>query len=714
MIVKIWPIKASKTSSYNGLVGLKNAVNYVCDPQKVMVRDKDLHTINLDLDDYFGPENISRSISYMQSRDKTEAKYISGYRCNVSKVVEDFETQKLRSLKIRRDQKKIEHENVAFHIVQSFPPGLDISDEEVHQCGIELCRKIGKHQALICSHVHAVEDKNGKIRGACKHNHILINAYIHSNDLDPKHPNRVKYNDCLTTYAQLRVWNDEIAIEHGLPIIRNPDNERSYSWFESEAIRNGISWKEQVRNDIVDVRKASSNWEEFLTKMSEKGYKIRDGVHVSYQAPDRTHRVRGGTLGREYTKEGLELYWNMRKYSKAALENAVQENQMSPLTKRTMTSNVELSVGVPIGGLGSENKIYYYLPIVDNIIPEESLQSYFVQDEIYDVFDEERKLVTVATGEEILCCIKELNQSKEARQAEEKRQQAKERDQFVYSSYINTKTMRPYRTSLYDENGRRRSMLELLFILVVTILECEGELWTSDFVPQEHQNNVFYAPINRKIQDMIDSIALAQEEGIETPSQLDERLKKAGALVSRTKSALKRTEKAKEKMKKLNSAVVVFREFENLVSSIEAMGEGNQKEELKYCYSKEINQFNEAMATMQGFEVVKPKEISDFEKRYKKINDDLDELHRRMENANKEYSKLKKLKYHNDLANMEPYCYGPEFTPERQKTIYESFRPKERPSLDEIIRGAASRAPAAERVADRRTPSVVRDSQREI
>ena len=97
----------------------------------------------------------------MSNTDKVKGKYVSGYMCNVNKAKESFLwTQSV--MKQLYPNKRTDG-NIAYHIVQSFPQDIDISDEEVHQCGIELVKKLGKYQAYICSHVHPEIDEDGVV-----------------------------------------------------------------------------------------------------------------------------------------------------------------------------------------------------------------------------------------------------------------------------------------------------------------------------------------------------------------------------------------------------------------------------------------------------------------------------------------------------------------------------------------------------------------------
>jgi len=678
MIVKIWPIKgdyASQPGKVGGVEGLKNALDYICDDEKVMVKQDDLRSMNIMQDDgRSGPEytetNTTRVIRYMANEDKIEGKYISGYLCNPENAVTEFDMARTLTLARAGEEREKETGAVAFHIVQSFPEGLDISDEEVHQCGLELCEKINAHQAVICSHVHpAVDEQSGEVHGKCKHNHIMINAYIHPDKIDPMYPNRLKYNDCKETYALLREWNDEIAIEHGLPIIRNPDEERTYSWKEVDATNKGLSWKERMRMDIEAARRVSSNWNEFLAVMKKAGYIINEGAHVTYTAPDGSRKARGGTLGKEYTKESLELYWSLRRYTQQAVEESIRDNASSPLLTLAENSPGQIHVGIPIGIQGKENRTLYYMPIDKVKADRDALETYFNAEEIYDVFNPDHQAVTTATGAEIIRCIEQLRQERDAltpeTPEEEYEEERKKNRYYTNPNFYNSRTKRPYRTSLYDHTGRRRTTLELLFILAITILKKEDGLWQPTSAPKGREKEVLYADTNWKIQNMMDSMYLAQTENIESVAQLEQRLDAAGASYSRTKSALRKTLRAKEKMDTLYEAVQEYQKTKELAERLHGLPDGRDKVELQEKHKDVIQRYKNAKAVMYRYQVTEEAQVEDFLLRYDRIQDDIIDLESRFDEAKEEYRKLKKLHYNASLAENAQYCYGVEYTHER-------------------------------------------------
>ena len=696
MIVKIWPINADYSndkSKVGGVEGLKNAFEYVTDSEKVAVSRNDIPNMDvLDHDDLDqGPEdfeegNRSRVLKYMANEDKIEGKYISGYLCDPDNAVAEFNVARERTLQAVKRNVREERGAIAFHMVQSFPEGISISDEEVHQCGLELCEKINAHQAIVCSHVHPMKDDDGVVHGKCKHNHILFNAYIHPEKLDPERPNVAKYNDCNETYAQLRAWNDEIAINHGLPIIRNPDDDRVYSWKETDEINKGRSWKQRIRLDIETIRRSSGNWQEFVQQMENAGYKIKEGKHVTYRAPDGKHAARGSTLGRQYTKKNLELYWSYREYAYREVEQEVKNNTSPSLLVTVLGSKSQLRAAVPIGMKSQSNSKYYYLPLENVKQSNEVLSTYFNEKELYDICDENDRTIVTATGKEIIACMERLREGKQKLQEEHNKttdgdekteregpDQGNKDRYYTYVFFVNSRTKKPYRTSLYDNYGRRRSLLELMLLLAITVLKKEDGLWEPETVPAGKENDPLYAPRNWKIQNMIDSIYAAQEENIETPAQLDQRLKEAGAAYSRANSARKKTVRTKEKMEAINEAVKSYRKTSEITQQILEMPEGRERRIAEFDYRDALEEYKSAKAVLYQYKISNEEEIVDFERRFEKIQEDIKDLDERLDLAKEEYRRIKKLSYNIELAQNTQYCYGPNYVNE-QEQIQENDR----------------------------------------
>lgn len=695
MIVKIWPIKADyngQKGKVGGMEGLKNSVEYIMDQEKVTTKKEDImdyipyeeadmlesSEINTDVD-------FDRVVNYMSNKDKTENKYISTYLCSNEEPVKDFITSK-KNLILKSPPNVISDTGaVAYHIVQSFPRDLDISDEEVHQCGIELVEKLKKYQAIVCSHVHSVTDENQEVHGVCKHNHILINAYIHPDFYDPKRGGQAKYNDCINTYRQLQIYNDEIAIEHGLPIIRDPDTQRVYSWLENDAKNKNSSWKESIRIDIEMCRRVSKDWDEFVRLMARQGYSLKDKKHITYTSPD-GHVARGDTLGSQYTKQSLEMYWSIRDNAYKSLKEDLKMNDEPVLSDFVYHYPDTLSIKIPLGPQFMENRQFAYIPLNKNTKgTEESFRTYMEINKLYDICDSTGQVITAASGIEIIRSIEDLRDEERMRYREEvrmkeeeireerrRREEEKEEQKQRYSNdnFRNSRTGKLYFCGVYDENGRRRTAIELIFVLALIIMKKEDYLWEARERPlMEEENEAFFANTNWKLQNSYDAMVLAKEEQIETPVQLLKRLDIVGADLSRTRKAFNNTSRAVEKMQSLNQAIQTYKRMNKIIEGINALPEGKEKEDLLAKYANEIEEYKIAKHVMHEHHVESDKDIIDFDIRYDKICRDAAELESRLNEYKEEYRRLKKIEYSLQLAQDPKYVYGPSYSaPEKTQT----------------------------------------------
>ena len=177
---------------------------------------------------YASTTGINRVPIYIQNENRNGG-YISGYLCEPTTVEMAF--RQTKDINLMRVGKTLEEDDghYFYHIIQSFPEGLDISDDEVHQCGVELAERLALYQAIIASHFHPTIDAKNNVRCKCKHNHIIINSHIYHKFVNLNNPYKMKYNNCTRTYKELQHINDQIAIEHGLPVIMNPDNDHSHT-----------------------------------------------------------------------------------------------------------------------------------------------------------------------------------------------------------------------------------------------------------------------------------------------------------------------------------------------------------------------------------------------------------------------------------------------------------------------------------------------------
>lgn len=691
MIVKIWPIKAK----HGGMKrNLQSSLDYINDPDKMAktAKGKDLQleydslseeeqqSISWEEFKINNEDNFNRVLSYAANEDKTDG-YVSGYLCDPAHAAEEFiQTKKINLARVGKELKD-DTGNHAYHLVQSFPEELNISDEEVHRCGQELVERLGKYQAVICSHVHSVTNESEEVHGKCKHNHIIINSHIHHELIDPDNPAKMKYHDCKETYAMLQLINDQIAIEHGLPIIVSPDMNKVYSWYETEERNQGKSWKERVRIDIENAMRVSNNIDEYLTIMENAGYSMREGnsqqygQYITYTTPN-GKKVRDYTLGQTSTYEQLLTYWTTKQNLAAEIEknaeisskNSLQtvlentEGQVFINIKRSVSSNRKAKLAEQ--GKNARQHYAYHLPVpsqYDNNLAAE--KTYFEAQEMYEILNDKNQVIANLTGAEILNYYRTLE--------DEYNRNNREREDgfYINPNFRNRYTDKPYQIPKYDENGRRRNTVELICILAIVILNKEDEYFgisEDDLIP-EQKNEPIYAQRAWKLENMVNTLRVAREEQIQTPGEIDDRLNTTGKNVSKAKAEVRRLSSALQNMSYLSNAIAEYQSLKELCEGIYKMPSGPEKKAMQERHADKIEQYKQAKATMYRHKINSDEQIPEFEERYARMSETFQKAEEALVDAKEEYRRLSKLRYNVQLAQNKQYVYGPAYIEQQRQ-----------------------------------------------
>lgn len=691
MICKIWGIKArikkGETPTPASIMkGVADTENYVKDEEKINgilppTETFDGKALEREIDYMNELETFQDVINYMKNEHKTKKTFVSGYMCDPEFLIEQFTNTKLENLKRVGETLEDDLTNQAFHIVQSFPDDLDISDEEVHQCGLELCKKLGIHQALVTSHLHPVYDENGVEHGKCKHNHIMINSHINPEFVDPEHPERMKYHDCKETYAQLREWNDEIAIEHGFPVILNPENEKTYTWYANQMENEGKSWMQRVRYDMESAMRLSSSWEEYEKAMQASHYKIRLGKHETYTTPE-GQKVRGSTLGNEYTRKYLEEYWQLKKEINTILKESEEEQQQT-VTYTNLKALLqkfphELSVNIPRINKNTKQPYTFSYPLTFEQKPEVT-QNYIQENAIYPLYRDKKEQIGFISGKDILDVMlqREHETYEEQKTWEEEETKRQEQDEikkilkrnqeemdYQRENWNNSKTKHPYRVGLYDENGHRRSLIEHILILAIVVIHNE----VPDFVIPEKQRKeiekknetltLIIAKPSWKMERLMEALKYAKEEQITDFSDLKQKLNLAGKEYQKVKAAQNKNESVRRKMKPIQKALQTYEYLKETCEAIFSMPEGEQKNTALLEKKEEINKYNAAKATLHHYNIFENNKIQDFKSRWEYNTNEKERLTKETKRTAEHYRKLKKVSYQVELALNKNYCYG--------------------------------------------------------
>lgn len=302
-ISKSIPIRAAKSDHVSA------ALNYIMDESKT---SSDIYqSLNHNTD--ITANNLNDAFAYISNPEKTttseKAVLVSGFRCNPATAAMEF-----KIISDRYHMSKNEHlceEEVyckgnkkstgkrkqareAYHFIQSFPPN-SIDPKLAHHIGMEFGKRLGNEEYQFVCATHC--------SSKCVHSHLIFNSY----NID----SLKKYRDSKAQLHRMRQINDDLSREYGLPVLLDTENNHGKNYAEIIADQDGTSWKETVRNDILNTAKLGSNsWSDYKAIMEESGYQVQENKKsVTYILPD-GKKIMDKTLGQEYTKEKLQEHWD--------------------------------------------------------------------------------------------------------------------------------------------------------------------------------------------------------------------------------------------------------------------------------------------------------------------------------------------------------------------------------------------------------------------
>ena len=233
---------------------------------------------------------LKKAIDYICNSDKTDDEiYVTNYLCSRENAHKEFE--------LTKKQFNSRTKTLAHHLIQSFVPE-EVSFEEAHQVGIELCEKIleGKYEYVLATHI----DKDHI------HNHIIFNSI----DVDE---GKV-YHSYYGSYMNIRNQSDKLCKEHGLSVIdletqkeiSEIKRRKFVSWYDWNEDQKGSSYKSKLQFDINRSIQQSVNWQDFLSKMERYGYEIKFGKHIAFRSKNQQRFTRAKTIGNNYIEERIK------------------------------------------------------------------------------------------------------------------------------------------------------------------------------------------------------------------------------------------------------------------------------------------------------------------------------------------------------------------------------------------------------------------------
>ncbi|MBO4913997.1 MAG: relaxase/mobilization nuclease domain-containing protein [Oscillospiraceae bacterium] len=224
---------------------------------------------------------VSRSlkgiIDYVEDREKTDERLITGVNCVAESALDEFES-------VKKEFHKTDG-RAYYHIVQAFSPDDPLDFETAHEIGCKFAEYFEGYQALVVTHMNT----------AHIHNHIILNSVNYENGM--------KFHQSAQEMRQAKEFSNELCRQYGLSVTET----------KADPFR-VPQWKEHLRRDIRSSMEQSNTREQFIARMEELGYGVKweDGhKYITYTTPDNIRCRDSKLFDSTLTRESMELYFEM-------------------------------------------------------------------------------------------------------------------------------------------------------------------------------------------------------------------------------------------------------------------------------------------------------------------------------------------------------------------------------------------------------------------
>ncbi len=233
-------------------------------------------------------------MKYVAQEAKTQwqgRQLVTGVNCQAASAYDDFLNTKLLYHK--------DGGRMFYHLVQSFPSGAGVDPDKVHAAALKLAEQFKDHEVLVCTHTDREH----------VHSHLIINSV----NFETGHKLHVDGD----TIQQLKMVNDQICAELGLPVFEPPRErkEKPMSSREYRVAEKSLSWKFALMSTIDLCMAYAGSRKEFMELMKSVGYDVKwtdERKYITYTTPE-DQRCRDNKLHEtKYLKENMEYEFAIR------------------------------------------------------------------------------------------------------------------------------------------------------------------------------------------------------------------------------------------------------------------------------------------------------------------------------------------------------------------------------------------------------------------
>jgi|LGVF01.2.fsa_nt_gb hypothetical protein len=238
--------------------------------------------------------SLGGAIDYITQKEKTDEKLIATKDCSIETAKLEMQMTKEQFHKTTGRQYK--------HYVQSFNPEDKVTPQQAYKIGLKFMEneKFKGHEVVMATH----KDK-GHV-----HNHFIVNSVNFENGK--------KYHEKKTDLQQLKEFNKELCIEHGLTIPVKGHNITSDNMKKYKVLEKGIngtdkSYLVKTAKDVSSTLKISDDREQFIKNMEKQGYHVKweeTRKNVTFTTPE----------GKKVRSSNLEKTFKQEMFSKGGME----------------------------------------------------------------------------------------------------------------------------------------------------------------------------------------------------------------------------------------------------------------------------------------------------------------------------------------------------------------------------------------------------------
>ena len=198
-------------------------------------------------------EQLGDVIGYASRPEATDSFHlVTGINCDAANARDEMMSVKRRFRKTGG--------TVAYHGYQSFAEG-EVTPQLAHQLGISLAEKLwgDRYQVLVTTHL----DKESHI-----HNHFVVNTVSFVDG--------IKYHRTQKDYYDMQRASDQLCREHGLSVVRHPEEQTGKHYAEWKAEKEGgETIRGKIREDIDRAVGSAVTFRQFCSTMKAMGYELK-------------------------------------------------------------------------------------------------------------------------------------------------------------------------------------------------------------------------------------------------------------------------------------------------------------------------------------------------------------------------------------------------------------------------------------------------------